>query len=79
MGHISLAYTDDVNLLRDKIDAIKRNTEVLIDGSKEVGLEVNIERTKYMLVSCHQNAGQNHDINIANKSYEYVLSSDIWD
>jgi hypothetical protein len=28
----------------------------------EVGLEINIEKTKYMLLSCHQNAGQNRDV-----------------
>jgi hypothetical protein len=33
----------------------------VIDASKEVGLEVNTEKTKYMLLSHHQNAGQNHD------------------
>jgi hypothetical protein len=43
------------------------NTETLIDASKEVSLEVNAEKTKYtcMLLSRHQNAGQNNDIKIA--------------
>jgi hypothetical protein len=52
-----LVYADDVNLLGDNIDAIKKNMETLIDASKEVGLEVNTEKTKYMLLSRHQNAG----------------------
>jgi hypothetical protein len=39
--------------------------ETLIDASKEVGLEVNTEQTKYMLLPRRQNAGQNHDIKIA--------------
>jgi hypothetical protein len=51
--HQLLAYTDDVNLLGDNIDTIKKNTETLIDASKEVGLEINVEKTKYMLLSCH--------------------------
>jgi hypothetical protein len=34
----------------------------LIGASKEVGLEVNAERTKYMLLSRHQNARQNHSL-----------------
>jgi hypothetical protein len=38
------------------------NMETLIDASKEVGLEVNTEKTKYMLLSRHQNAGQSHGI-----------------
>jgi hypothetical protein len=65
-----LIYADDVNLLGDNIDFVKKNKEYLIDCSKEVGLEVNIEKTKYMLQSRHQNAGQNHDIKIANRPLE---------
>jgi hypothetical protein len=50
-----LAYADDVNLLGDNIDTISKNAETLIDANKEVGLEVNVEKTKYMLVSQDQN------------------------
>jgi hypothetical protein len=39
-----------VNLLEDNIDTIKKNTETLIDVSKEVGLEINVDKTKYMLL-----------------------------
>jgi hypothetical protein len=66
--HELLASADDVNPLGDEADIIKKNTETLIDN--EVGLEVNAEKTKYMLLSCHQNAEQNHDIKIANLSFE---------
>jgi hypothetical protein len=58
--------------LRDNINIVKKNTETLIDASKEVGLEVNTEKTKYMLLSRHQNAGQNRDIKIANRFFENV-------
>jgi hypothetical protein len=54
------------------IDAIKSNTQTLIDASKEVGLEVNEEKTKYMLLSRHQNAVQNQDIKIGNRWFENV-------
>jgi hypothetical protein len=70
--HQLLAYTDDVNLLGDNIDTIKENMETWIDASKEVGLEINIEKTKYMLLSRHQNIGQNRNIKIANRSFENV-------
>jgi hypothetical protein len=70
--HQLLAYADDVNLLRDNIDTIKKNMETLIDASKEVGLEINVEKTKYMLLSCQQNVGQNQDSKIANRSFENV-------
>jgi hypothetical protein len=48
----------NVNLLGDNTKTINKSTETLIDASKEVGLGVNIENTKYMLVSHNQNAGQ---------------------
>jgi hypothetical protein len=64
--HQLLAYVDHVNLLGDNIGTIEKYTETLIDASTEVGLEINVEKTKYMLLSRHQNAGQNRDIKIAN-------------
>jgi hypothetical protein len=70
--HQLLAYADYVNLMEDSINAINRNTETLIEVSKEVGLEVNIENTKYMLVSHDQNSDQNRDIKIRNRSFENV-------
>jgi hypothetical protein len=68
--HQLLVYASDVNLLGDNTDTKKKNTEALIDASKEVGLGVNIEKTKDVLLSRHQNAGHNHEIKIANRSYE---------
>jgi hypothetical protein len=71
--HHLLLYADDMNLLSDNINTIKKNTEILIDVSKEVGLEVNPEKSNlYMLLSRHQNAGQNHVIKIANRCFENV-------
>jgi hypothetical protein len=70
--HQRLAYADDMNLLGNNMGTIKKNTETLIDASKEVGLEVNVEKTKYMLLSRQQNVGQNRDLKIANRSFEYV-------
>jgi hypothetical protein len=65
--HQLLAYADDVSLLGDKIHTIKKNTETLIDANKEVGLKINVEKTKYVMLSCHQNVGQNRDIKITNR------------
>jgi hypothetical protein len=44
-----LVYADDVNLLGDNTDTIKKNTQTLIDACKEVGLEINAEN---ILVCC---------------------------
>jgi hypothetical protein len=59
--HQLLVYGGDVNLLGDNIDTVKKNTGTLIVASKEVVLEVNAVKTKYMLLSHNQSAGQNHD------------------
>jgi hypothetical protein len=46
MGNIKLlAYADDVNIVGENTDTIQRNTKALLDASKEVGLEVNPEKT----------------------------------
>jgi hypothetical protein len=70
-SHQQLVYADDVNLLGDNTNTIKKRTDALIDASKEVGLEVNTDNAKYslMLMSRHQNAGQNHNIKIINRSF----------
>jgi hypothetical protein len=41
-------------------------------SSRDDGLEINVEKTKYMIMSCHQNSGQNQNIRIANESFENV-------
>jgi hypothetical protein len=70
--HQCLAYVHDVNLLGNKIETINKTTETLIDASKEVGLEVNVEKMKYMLLSRDQSSDQNRDIKIGNRSFENV-------
>jgi hypothetical protein len=55
-----------------KTNTLKKNTEALLEASREVGLEINTEKTWYMVVSSHQNAGKNHNLLIANKSFENV-------
>jgi len=46
-----MVYTNDVNILKKSIHTLKENAEALIVASKEIGLEVNTVRTKYMVMS----------------------------
>ena len=50
-------YADDVNVLGGSVHTVKKNTEALAVGSKENGLKVNADKTKYMVMSRDQNAG----------------------
>jgi hypothetical protein len=55
---ISCIHADDVNILGGSIHTIRKNTEALLITSKEIGLEVDVEKTKYMVMSRDQNAGK---------------------
>jgi hypothetical protein len=67
-----LVYADDVNILRGNVHTIKENAEVLVVASKEIGLEVNADKTKYMVMSRVQTAGRSHSMKIDNGSFERV-------
>ena len=49
--HQFLVYADDVNILGGSMHAIKKNTETLVVASKEIGLDINAEKTKYRVMS----------------------------
>jgi hypothetical protein len=66
-----LVYADDVNLLGDSINTIKENTELLLDATRDIGIEINAEKTKYMM-SRHPNSGQNQNIRRDNELFENV-------
>jgi hypothetical protein len=62
-----LVYANDINLLGDSVNTIKKNSETLLETSRDIGLEINAEKTKYMIMSHHPNSGQNQNIRIDNE------------
>jgi hypothetical protein len=70
--HQVLAYADDVNILGGSVHTVKKNAEALEVAAKEIGLEVNADKTKYMVMSRDRNEGRGHSVKIDNSSIERV-------
>ena len=70
--HQLLAYADDVNKLAGSIHTLKENAEALVAATREIGLEVNVDKTKYMVMSRDQNAGRIQSVRIDNSTFERV-------
>jgi hypothetical protein len=58
-AHQLLVCADDVN-------------STLLEASRDIGLEINAEKTKYMIMSRHPNSAQNQNVRIANEWFEKV-------
>ena len=70
--HQLLGYADDVNILAGSVHTIEKNTKALVVASKEIGLEVNADKTKYVVMSRDQNAERSHNMKIDNRSFKRV-------
>jgi len=64
------SYADDGKTFGGSVHTIKGNADVLIVSSKEIGLEVNADESKYMVMSRDQNAGRIRNMKIDNISFE---------
>jgi len=67
---VPLAYADDVNILEGSIHTLKENAEALAAATREIGLEVSADKTKYMVMSRDQNAGRIHSVRIDNSTFD---------
>ena len=65
-----MLYVDKVNTLGGSIHTIEKNAEALVVASKEIGLEVNADKTKCMIMSQDKNEGRSHSIKIDSSSFE---------
>jgi hypothetical protein len=67
-----VAYGEDVNILGGSVHTVKENAGSLVVVTKEIGLEVNADKTKYMVISRDRNAERGHSVMIDNSSIERV-------
>ena len=67
-----LVYGDDVNILGGSVHTIKKNAVALVVVSRDIRLEVNADKTKYMVMSRDQNAMRSHNMKIDSSSFERV-------
>jgi len=69
--HISFFYADG-NIFGGSVHTIKKNTDTVIVASKDIGLKINDDKTKYVVMSRDKNVRRIQNIQIDNKSLERV-------
>ena len=77
--HQLLVCDDDVKILGDSLRTVKENVETFVVANKKIGLEVNANKTKHMVISRDQNAGRSHSIMTDNRCLKGWKCSDIWE
>jgi hypothetical protein len=65
-----MVYADDDSILGGSVRTIRENAGALVVAISETGLEVNADKTKYMVLFGDQNAGRNHSTQIGNSAFE---------
>jgi hypothetical protein len=70
--HQLFVYAADVNVLGGRVHSIKKNAKYLVLASKETGIEVNVDQTKYIVMSRDKNAERSDNIKTDNSSIERV-------
>jgi hypothetical protein len=59
-------------MLGGSVHTVKKNAEALVVATKEIGLDVNADKTKHMVMSRDRNAGRGHSVKIDNSSIKRV-------
>jgi len=77
--HQILSYANDVNKLEGSIHAVKENAEASVAATKETRLEVNADKTKYMVMSWDQKAGWIHSVRMDKILSRVWKSLNIWE
>jgi len=70
--HQLLAYADDVNTLGGSIPTLQETADTLVVATREIGLKVSADKTKYMVMSRDQSAGRVQNVRIDNNIFERV-------
>jgi hypothetical protein len=70
--HQLLVYADDFNILGGSVHSIQGNVGALVVAGKEIGLGVNADKTKYLVMSGDQHVGRSHSMKTNNSFFERV-------
>jgi hypothetical protein len=75
--HQFLAYADDVNIFGGRVHTVKENAKVSVVATKDIGLEVNADKNKYMAMTRERNAGRDESVKLIFVLLERWKSSNI--
>jgi len=67
-----LVHADDVNIMGGSVCTVQKNEEALLMASKKIGLEINTDKCKYMVIYGDQNAGRIYNLKTDNSSFGMV-------
>ena len=70
--HQLLVYAGDVYIQGGSVHIVRKSTESLVVAGKEIGLDVNVDKAKYVVISRDQNAGRSRNVKTDNRSFEKV-------
>jgi hypothetical protein len=73
-----LVYANDVNTLGGSLHTTKENAQGLKVASKDTGLALNADTTKYIIMSTDQHAGRSNSLMTDNIFFEKLEQFKYW-